>query len=408
MRSGRTLAFVVLALLVGGIVSQLPSALADDSENPFSAMWDAIFDLQSRDDDLQAQIDELRAERNALLAQTGEPVLVSDLYAELEVETTEDGHTLVYVTAGNDGSDRAAGVKLTTFYLMPLFEINSISGDQCEDKSRGIIECVLGTLEEDQESVITIDATARKSGEANTWTVDISTTTEDSDYANNHATYNFETGSGEPIEIPEVVQPEEEQIIEDEISEETEAEPEPEQDDSTSNSTSTDSGSNSTGTETEQPQESSGNQTSTENESEETSGGNQTSAETEETVEDSGSNSTDTEGSEGTSDESSTEEESSSEESADGAAGQESQDESSEIGEEQAGTGDEPVEEQGASEEGGTEESAQDGSEESSGSEESGSEDPESSDSGEQESSDGGSEESSDSGEGDSGEGAPQ
>jgi hypothetical protein len=339
MRFGRTLAFVVLALLVGGIVSQLPSALADDSENPFSAMWDAIFDLQSRDDDLQAQIDELRAERNALAAQTGEPVLVSGLYAEIEVETTEDGRTLVYITAGNGGPDRAAGVKLTTFYLMPLFEINSISGDQCEDKSRGIIECVLGTLEEDEESVITIDATARESGQANTWTVDVSTTTDDSDYANNHATYNFETGSGEPIEIPEAVQPEEE--VQEEIVDTGESEAEPQDD----------SGSHSTSTETEQPQESSGNQTSTENESEGASGGNQTSAETEETVEDSGSNSTDTEGSEGTSDESSTEEESSSEES-------------------------------------GTEESIQDGSESDNSEESSGSE---------QESSDGGSEESSNS-----------
>lgn len=381
MRSGRTLAFVVLALLVGGIVSQLPSALADDSENPFSAIWDAIFDLQSRDDDLQAQIDELRAERNALAAQTGEPVLVSDLYAELEVETTEDGHTLVYVTASNGGPDKAAGVKLTTFYLMPLFEINSISGDQCEDKSRGIIECVLGTLEEDQEFVITIDATARESGEANTWTVDVSTTTDDSDYANNYATYNFETGSGEPIEIPEVVQPEEE--VQEEIVDAGETEAEPQDN----------SGSNSTSTETEQPQASSGNQTSTENETEETSGGNQTSAETEETVQDSGSNSTDTEGSEGTSDESSTEEESSSEESPDGAAEHESQDESSQdTGEEQTGSDEqveeEDQEEQGASEESGTEESDQDGSESDNNEESSGSE---------QESSDGGSEGSSNS-----------
>src|SRR5687767_827565 len=163
MRAGRTLAFVVLALLVGGVVSQLPSAMGDDS-NPLGALWDAIFDLQSRDDDLQAQIDELRAERDALLVQTGsEPVFVGDPYAGIEVEATEDGRTLIHITAGNSGPDRAAGVKLTAFYLMPLFEINSIDGDMCEDKSRGIIECAIGTLEEDQESVITVDATARES-----------------------------------------------------------------------------------------------------------------------------------------------------------------------------------------------------------------------------------------------------
>ena len=257
MRSGRTLAFVAIALLVGGIVSQLPSALGDDSDNPLSALWDAIFDLQSRDEDLQAQIDELRVEGVAPTSAGSE--LVSDLYAVIKAEVTEDGRTLVHITAGNSGPDRAAGVKVTAFYLMPLFEINSLD-DQCEDKSRGIIECVIGTLGADQEAVVTIDATAKESGEENTWTADISTTTDDADYINNHVTYTFETGSAEPVDVPE----------DDGAGEEPEAEPEPEQDSSTSNST-----------ETETEESPSGNQTSTDtgNESDETSGGNQTSTE---------------------------------------------------------------------------------------------------------------------------------
>lgn len=340
MRLGRMLAFVVLAVLAGSVISQIPSALADDSANPFSAMWDAIFDLQSRDKDLQAQIDELRAERDALLGQT-EPAFVSDPYAQIKVDVT-DGRTLVYITVGNSGPDRAAGVKVTAFYLMPLFEINSIDGNQCEDKSRGIIECILGTLEAGQESVITIDATARESGEANTWTVDISTTTDDADYANNHVTYDFETGSGKPVEIPATEQPIEQQVTQ-----------EPAQEDSTNS------------TETKEPQESSGNQTSTENESEETSG-NQTSNET---VNDSGSNSTEAESSE--------QPEESSPEGATDDGAQEEQPGESET---------EQPQEQGTSEESGAEESQEGSSEESGGEEsssnESGSEDSGSSDSG--------------------------
>jgi len=350
MRLGRMVAFVVLAVLAGSVISQIPSALADDSANPFSAMWDAIFDLQSRDKDLQAQIDELRAERDALLGQT-EPAFVSDPYAEIKVDVT-DGRTLVYITVGNSGPERAAGVKVTAFYLMPLFEINSIDGDQCEDKSRGIIECILGTLEAGQESVITIDATARESGKANTWTVDISTTTDDADYANNHVTYDFETGSGEPVEIPATEQPIEQQVTQ-----------EPAQEDSTNS------------TETGGPQESSGNQTSTENESGETSG-NQTSSET---VDDSGSNSTGTEG------QSSEQPEESSPEGASDNGAQEQPGESET----------EQPQEQGTSEESGAKSQAasSESGRESSGNEDSGSEDSSSGSSG-QESNDGASGES--------------
>jgi hypothetical protein len=193
----------MLALLAGGILAQLPPALGDNSENPFSALWAAIFDLQNRHKDLQAQIDELRAEREGLLIESARSGFVSDTYTNIEVEAAEDGRTLFHITAGNNGPDRAAGVKLTAFYLMTLYKINSINDDRCENQSRGIIECALGTLEAHQESVITIDTSARESGKENKWTADISTTTEDVDYTNNHMTSAFATGGAEPIETPE-------------------------------------------------------------------------------------------------------------------------------------------------------------------------------------------------------------
>ncbi len=239
MRFRKTPVSIMLAVLAGGIISQIPSALGDNSDNnPFGALWDAIFDLQIKDKNLQAQIDELRAERDDGLssAQTDEPVaLASDAYARIWVESAAegDGQSIVYITAGNNGPNRAAGIKLTTFYLMQLFQINSIDsgGDGlCEDKSRGIIECTLGTLEAGQESLITIHATAKEYGKANTWTVDISTTTKDTDYTNNHVTYDFETGSAAtPIKQQQILPPAEQQQqppTESGIDEPQESEPE--------------------------------------------------------------------------------------------------------------------------------------------------------------------------------------
>jgi hypothetical protein len=238
----------MLALLAGGVLTQLPPALGDDSQNPFSALWAAIFDLQNRDEDLQAQIDELRAERDGLLIESAQSGFASDTYTNIEVEATEDGRTLFQIAAGNNGPDRAAGVKLTAFYLMPLYKINSINDDRCENRSRGIIECTLGTLEAHQESVITIDTFARESGKENKWTADISTTTDDVDYTNNHMTSAFATGGAEPVETPE-----EQSVLQDDASDVPGAVSEE------------DSGSsaNSTSAETEESQ-SAGNQTSDE------------------------------------------------------------------------------------------------------------------------------------------------
>lgn len=242
---------VVLALLLGAITTQLPSALGDDSKNPLGELWDAIFDLQRKDASLQAQIDQLRAEKSAPIALTDTevPASVSDVYSTIAVDSAEDGRTLVHIIAANNGPERAAGVKLTAFYLMPLFEINSINDDRCQDKSRGIIECIIGILEAGQQSVVTIDATAREYGKVNTWTVDISTTTDDADYANNHTTYNFETGLAEPIEVQKIQQ----QTVNDESGEGIADEQGPEKDNH---------GFNSTGV--EGAQEYGGNQTSNE------------------------------------------------------------------------------------------------------------------------------------------------
>jgi hypothetical protein len=265
MRSARTIAFIILALLAGAILTQLPPALGDDSQNPFSALWAAIFDLQNRDEDLQAQIDELRAERDGLLIESAQSSFVSDTYTNIEVEATEDGRTLAHITAGNNGPDRAAGVKLTAFYLMPLYKINSINDDRCENQSRGIIECALGTLEAHQESVITIDTSARESGNENKWTADVSTTTDDVDYTNNHMTSAFATGGVEPVETPE----EQEQSV---LQEDTSDVP------GAVSKEDSGSGVNSTSAETEESQ-SAGNQTSDETGEETVNDTNSTSAE---------------------------------------------------------------------------------------------------------------------------------
>ncbi len=58
---------------------------------------------------------------------------------------------MVHITAGSNGLERVAGARLTAFYLMPPFEIDSIDGDLCMDKGRGIIECIIGILEENEE-----------------------------------------------------------------------------------------------------------------------------------------------------------------------------------------------------------------------------------------------------------------
>lgn len=206
MRRRRIAVYVMLTLLSGGILSQLPSAMGATTANPLSAIWDAIFDLQNQNKDLQAQIDQLKAEReNISTVQSDVQAYTSDAYTKIDAVTSNDGNTQIKIAVGNNGPDRAAGTKLTVFYLMPLFEINSITGSDCQDLSRGIITCTIGTLESRAVSNITINAIARESGKANTWTADLSATTDDSNPQNNHVSYSFETGSGTPVAIVDEV-----------------------------------------------------------------------------------------------------------------------------------------------------------------------------------------------------------
>jgi hypothetical protein len=203
-------------------VSQLPTAFAEESGDIFSAIWDAIDDLQTKDNDLQSQIDELRESTNALLTQQNVAGPLSEPSIRIEMERTDvQGQILFHITALNNGPDMAAGVKLTAFYKMQLLKINSITGTQCEKLTRGIIECHLGTLENGQESTVTIDATATEFNQLATITADVSSTTEDSDPTNNHQSVDFMTGSGERVEVTLPAEPD---AAEQEISEQDDKE----------------------------------------------------------------------------------------------------------------------------------------------------------------------------------------
>lgn len=184
---------IIMILSCGGALSLLPFAFGEDSKSPIEAVWDAIYDLQKRDEQLQTQIDDLRANKEIL---PEAEVPSSELSVEVKVESAgSSGETIILLTVINGGPDRAAGVKLTAFYLMPLFQINSIDSDDCRNLGRGIIQCDLGTIEAERDRTITIDATARETGEQTSLTVDVSSTTEDAAQTNNHKVVDFLTGS---------------------------------------------------------------------------------------------------------------------------------------------------------------------------------------------------------------------
>jgi hypothetical protein len=200
--SGRPLAFVLLAFIVGATISQASFAFADDSStNPFRAIWDAISELQVKTDSLQAQIDDLRAERG--IAQSGAVVTkVSEPSVALEVGNGPVGQTLVTVVARNSGPENAVGVKISTYYQMSLFHVNFIEGAQCTDQSRGIIECYVGTIEAGSEARIVVDATPSQLGEQAIIVADISSITDDVNPANNHAEAMFITSDAVVVQTP--------------------------------------------------------------------------------------------------------------------------------------------------------------------------------------------------------------
>ena len=85
---------------------------------------------------------------------------------------------------------------------MSLFDIKSISGEQCEDLSRGIVQCFIGTIGSNEEYPITIAADAKALNEKSSLVADISSITKDTDPSNNHADLQFVTGE---IARPDVI-----------------------------------------------------------------------------------------------------------------------------------------------------------------------------------------------------------
>ena len=159
MKIGRPIAFVVLAFMIGAIISQGSFAFADDSAtNPFRAIWEAIGELQTRTDSLQAQIDDIKT--NGVAASEEQPAAkVSETSLAIDIGSGDAGQTVIDIVATNAGPESAVGVKVLTYYQMSLLDVYFIDGAQCTDQARGIIECYVGTIESGGAAQITIDAT---------------------------------------------------------------------------------------------------------------------------------------------------------------------------------------------------------------------------------------------------------
>jgi hypothetical protein len=182
--------FVALAFIIGATISQGAFAFADDSTaNPFRAIWEAIGELQTKTDSLQAQIDELKTQQQSSLEVPASQVAAksSEISVSLQVSSGQSGQSLVSLIAKNAGPDSAVGVKISTYYQMSLFRVNSIDGAQCTDQARGIIECYLGTIESGSDARIMIDATPLQLDQQAVITSDVSSITKDRDPSNNHA-----------------------------------------------------------------------------------------------------------------------------------------------------------------------------------------------------------------------------
>ena len=129
MQLRRTILFLVVAFLVGTIVSKASFAFADDGTNPFKALWDSIDSLNNKTDSLQAQIDELKLQKdNVVLSENQEQAEdSSDVYVSIVSQETgeSDGVHINYIVK-NDGPTDAVGVKLTAFYKMSVVHIDTI------------------------------------------------------------------------------------------------------------------------------------------------------------------------------------------------------------------------------------------------------------------------------------------
>src|SRR5439155_8506674 len=196
MKGSKPVAFVLLAFLIGGVASQVPFAFADSSANPLQAIWDAISALSNKQENLQVQIDELRETiKNDHISSTQSEGPQSEPSIKIELESGEQSScTIIHLIASIAGPGKAIGVKVTFFYEMSLFDIKSISGEQCEDLSRGIVQCFIGTIGSKEEYPITIAADAKALNEQSSLVADISSITKDTDPSNNHADLQFVTG----------------------------------------------------------------------------------------------------------------------------------------------------------------------------------------------------------------------
>lgn len=188
------IALTIIFALFGIGLLLVPYAFGEESKNPIQMLWDAIYDLQNRDGNLQAQIDDLRAEK-ASIQQVSEPV--AELSVRINVSDTLDDSesSTIKLAISNGGPDRATGVRLTLFYKMPLFKVDRIESDGCVVLERGIIECDLGTLEPDKSISVVVDVSAIENGVPTSFTVDVSSNTEDRIPNDNHIVVDYVTGA---------------------------------------------------------------------------------------------------------------------------------------------------------------------------------------------------------------------
>jgi hypothetical protein len=193
---------VLIASFSGSLLA-IPYAFGEESKSPLQAVWDAIYDLQDKNDDLQAQIDDLRAER-ASVNQVDEPI--SELSAKISISgiSHDSGEVKIGSVVTNDGPDQATGVRLTLFYKMPLFKVTSIEGDECRNIERGIIQCDLGTIEAGEQVSISVDVSPLEGRVPTFLTADVSSTTTDRIPGNNHIVVDYVTGSGAEKNFEEI------------------------------------------------------------------------------------------------------------------------------------------------------------------------------------------------------------
>jgi hypothetical protein len=201
-------AYVIIALIAGaGIaLASLPRAFGENTD-PLTAIWNAISDLQAKTNAVQQQQASIQQEINDIKARVAyQPTnqvssdssnAGTDLYPVISIQQGGTAsQQLVHIVVQNAGSEPALGVKLTVFYKLSLFDVNSIAGSPCTDQGRGIIECNIGTIGAAQQASVVIAATAKENDQKATIIADVSSDTPDPDPGNNYQSYDFTTTAG--------------------------------------------------------------------------------------------------------------------------------------------------------------------------------------------------------------------